>query len=504
VTAATARHALAHARHRNVMRTPVILVVLCSLVAAGVLSSAVPNHGLGPVPSTPTSTLGLATVAPPVGSESSSWYCTGDTGTPGSIAEATLYFVNTGRYQVDGSITVVSNTGNRATRTVSIPGGHETTFAPALIEQGSWLASTIELDGGGVTVSEMVKGAAGWSEAPCATRTSGAWYFATGSTQPGDLLFSFLYNPSTAPAVVDLEFVTTQGESAPAPFEGLVIAPGSVVVAGVGSFVQNEQSVSTIVQARSGQVVAEQLEESAVGPVSGLSLLLGSPQPETRWNFPRSVNVGGGQVTLDVFNPTGTTERVAVDVELASGPLAPFTQQVASDTTWRLIMSSTTRIPANVDYSATVVSAGGPGVVVGRIVQSSSSGAAPQWGMANAVAGPAAAIPSGKWVIPSPAVPGNPPETGAEPFALALHNTGNRDITVSVGRLTPSGPSRLAAVPVLRIAPRSFLVVEPAELAPSSGAPLLIDASGPLASIEEATPAGMPGVVALAGIPLDG
>ncbi|MHB8219226.1 MAG: DUF5719 family protein [Acidimicrobiales bacterium] len=405
---------------------------------------------------------------------------------------------------MSGTITVVNSTGGSASRSVAVAGGHETTVVPDSIEQGSWLASTIQLDGGGVTVSEMVKGSAGWAEAPCATRTSENWYFATGSTQPGDLLFSFLYNPGAAPAVVDVGFVTTQGESSPTPFEGLVIAPGAVVVAGVGSFVQNQDSVSTVVQARSGRVVAEQLEESTVGSVSGLSLLLGTPQPENRWNLPRSVNVGGGQVTLAVFNPTRTTQRVAVDVELSSGPVAPFTQQVASGSTWRLVMSSTTRIPANVDYAITVVSVGGPGVIVGRIVQSSSAGESPQWGMVNGVAGPTASIASGKWVIPSPAVPGNPPEPGAAPFALALHNTANREVTVSVGRVTPSGPVRLAAVPVLRIAPRSFLVIEPGELAPSAEEPLLIDASGPLASIEEATPAGMPGVVAMAGIPVDG
>jgi hypothetical protein len=413
-----------------------------------------------------------------------------------------LYLVNTGRFPVTGTITVVNSTGRSAERPVTVPGGHQVTAVPASIVQGSWLASTVQLNGGGVTVSEMVEGSAGWAEAPCATRTSANWYFATGSTEPGDLLFSFLYNPGAAPAVVDLKFITTQGEATPEPFEGLVIAPGAVVVAGVGSFVQNQLSVSTVVQARSGRVIAEQLEQSTVGAVGGLSLLLGSPQPENRWSLPRSVNVGGGRVVLAVFNPSASAQRISVNVQLASGPVAPFVQEVASDTTWSLVMSSATRIPANADYATTVISGGGPGVVVGRIVQSSSAGASPQWGMLNAMAGPAAAIPSGKWVVPSPGVPGDPPEAGAAPFALTLHNTGPRDVTVSVGAVTPSGPVRLSTVPILRIAPRSFLVVEPSDLVPSAAEALLIDASGPLASVEEASPAGMPGVVALAGIPV--
>ncbi|MDA8360304.1 MAG: DUF5719 family protein [Actinomycetota bacterium] len=481
---------------------PVIGGVLFLLLAVGLMASLLPTGRTATVPSTAIPTLGLASVAAPVGSESSSWYCTGSTGTPGGIADATLSFVNTGHLAVSGTVTVVNATGQSATRAISLPGGRETNVSPEGIQQGNWLASTVQLDGGGVTVSEIVEGSAGWSEAPCATRTNPDWYFATGSTELGDLLFDFVYNPGAVPAVVDLKFVSTQGESAPEPFEGLVIAPGSVVVAGVGSFVQNQQSVATLVQAQSGSVVAAQLEQSTVGSLSGLSLLLGSPRSGTRWSFPRTVNTAGGQVSLGVLNPSSSAQFVRVEVDLASGPAAPFVQEVAPDSTWNLLLSGTTRIPQGEDYTLTVVSRGGGGVVVGRVAQSSSTAAPPQWGMQSGIAAPAAAISSRKWVIPSPSVPGNPPEPGAVPYALAIQNTNGHAVSVRVDSVDPDGPVGLASVPVLRIPPRSFLVIEASQLMATSSDALLVVSSGPVAVMEDDSPAGAPGIVSLAGIPL--
>ena len=123
---------------------------------------------------------------------------------------------------------------------------------PSRIDQGTWLASQVELDGGGVTVSELVDGPLGWAEAPCASTTSPAWYFASGSTSAGSSLYVFLFNPTSTEAVVDLTFATGQGVTKPQPFEDLVVAPGALVVVGVASYVQDQSSVATIVAGRFG------------------------------------------------------------------------------------------------------------------------------------------------------------------------------------------------------------------------------------------------------------
>ena len=97
-----------------------------------------------------------------------------------------------------------------------------------------------------------------------------------------------------------------------------------------------------------------------------------------------------------VFNPCPVSQQVTVKVQLPSGPVAPFVREVSPDTTWTLVTSRSTRIPANTDYATTVV-ADGPGVVVDRVVQSSGAGAVPQWGAVSAVAAASATIPSRVW-----------------------------------------------------------------------------------------------------------
>ncbi|HEX3946369.1 MAG TPA: hypothetical protein VHW47_01635, partial [Acidimicrobiales bacterium] len=130
-----------------------------------------------------------------------------------------------------------------------------------------------------------------------------------------------------------------------------------------------------------------------------------------------------------------------------------------------------------------------------------SAGALPQWGTVSAVDAASTAA-AGRWVLPNPAAPATPPVSGAQLFALGLQNTGTQTLTVRVMALTPAGERPLAGVPVLQVPPGVFTVVEPDVLAAAGTDPLLLEADGPLAAMEEGSPAGVPGAVALAAIPL--
>lgn len=486
------------AHSTSVRRLPVLVLVVAVLVLGGLVGrSGAPAAG----PGAPL----IGALAPPTDAESSSWYCTGGTGTQGGSANGTLYLVNRSAAAVSGSVSVVNDTGGSAVLAVSIPAGSQITVVPGLVEQGTWLASRVDLDGGGVSVSELVDGSYGWAQSPCATTTSSSWYFASGATTNGSTLFVALYNPSATASVVDLAFATPQGLTAPMPFQGLVVAPGHVVVAGVAAYVQNQASVSTVVQATSGRIVAQELQEYSVNGVTGLSLRLGSPQPQSRWFFPRSVDVTGGQTEFSIFNPGQVPERVSVQVRLPSGPVAPYVEQVPADSTW--VLSTTVagtaadRVPANQDFATTVTASGGPGVLVDRTVASSSAGATPQWGSAAAVGGSATMVASREWVLSNPVLAPQPPVAGAAPFALGLLNTGTTTVTVTVSTVTPAGLARLSSVPAQQIAPGAFSVIEAPALAGAGAAALAVRATGPVAAMEDAVPAGLPGVVTLAGIP---
>ncbi len=258
-----------------VRRLPVLVAVVASLVVAGLVDVAV------------SSTPAMPAAAPaasgaPVGAESSAWYCAGGSGTAGGPAGATLFLVNSADRPVGATLTVSASSGASAAETLTVPAFGQTTAVPSALVQGPWLATKVDVDGGGVTVSQLVHGAQGWSEAPCASTTAPTWYFASGSTANGNLLFVSVYNPGATMAVVDLTFATPGGVVAPQQFQGLVLAPGAVATAEVASFVQNQAWVAAEVQARAGQVVADELSVRQ-GAVSGLSLRLGSPSPEPVW-----------------------------------------------------------------------------------------------------------------------------------------------------------------------------------------------------------------------------
>jgi len=56
-------------------------------------------------------------------------------------------------------------------------------------------------------------------------------------------------------------------------------------------------------------------------------------------------------------------------------------------------------------------------------------------------------------------------------------------------------------VPVERIAPGAFVVIEAPALAAAGTDAFVVQATGPVAAMEDGVPAGLPGVVAMPGIP---
>jgi hypothetical protein len=466
-----------------------VALVLAVIIGIGVLARA------EPAPAPASAPVAAVASAAPLDAQSSSWYCTGAAGA--GEGQGTVYLTNTADRAVEGVISVDSDSGKTAIKSVALGPRAEIAFVPSSIESGNWLATRVDLNGGGVVVSQAVGNASVWAEAPCSTVTSPSWYFASGSTMGGSLLFISLFNPTQTTAVVDLNFVTPQGVLAPPPFEGLILPPGQLVVAEINQFVQSQATVSTIVTARSGRVVADELQAYTVNGVQGASLRLGSPRVETDWAVPRSVDAAGGATSIDIFNPTSVPQLVTVLVRLPSSPVSPFSEMLPSDSTWFLDTSSQSRIPVGTDFSATVL-ANGPGVVVDRVTQTQSSAPAPQWGTVSAVAASTSESPARRWVIPGPGVSGSPAVEDAAPLDLCLQNLTDTPMTVRLSVLTPRGITTLA---VRTLGAREFSVIDPKILSKAGLHPVLVSADGALAIYEDELPAGLPGAVALAGIP---
>jgi hypothetical protein len=472
------------------------VAALVVLVVGGVAIAVGVRGAPAPVAAAPTPS---ALVGAP-DAESSAWYCTGQS-VAGGASPGFLVFTNTTARTVTADITATSDSGATANTVAAVPAHGVVTPAVPALASGSWVSETVITSGGGVAVTQAVKGSLGWSQAPCQTTTSAQWYFPGGSTAAADTLSISLLNPTSTPVVVDLSFVTSAGMVHPINYQGIVLQPGQVAAENVASEVQQVNTISTIVRARTGRVVASEVQGmvGAGATSGGLALVPGVATPQADWAIPQAQEVPGGNSEVDVFNPGQSTEAVTVRFRLPSGPLAPLTDKVLPGTTWVIPTSSETRLPASETYATTIDATGGPGVVVGRTVNIPGSSVSPQDGMAVAVDGLSTRSPSDEWVVPPPGTAGNPAASDVAPTYLALLNTSAGPESYSASASTTSGDHVLATG---TLAAGSAEIVSGAPLAAAGLDPVLVHSSGPMAVSEDLGPSAGVGVVTMPGIPL--
>lgn len=483
----------AHVSHERRWRVAalVVLVVAGVGIAVGVRGAPAPVGAAA----TPSALVG----APDA--ESSAWYCTGQS-TAGGAAPGILLLTNTTGHPVTATITAVSDAGATAHTAASVPARGVVAPTIPTLSSGSWESETVITSGGGVAVTQTVNGPLGWSQAPCQSTTSAAWYFASGSTAAANTLSISLLNPTSTPVVVDLSFLTPGGLVHPINYQGIVLPAGQMTVENVTSEVQEISTISTVVTARTGRVVASEVQEivGAGAAFGGLSLVPGVAAPQAHWAVPQAEEVPGGTSEIDVFNPGSTSETVTVRVRLPSGPLAPLTDKVLPGATWILQTSAETRIPDNEVYATTVDATGGPGVVVGRSVALPGTATPPpQAGVVVGVDGLSIASPGAEWVVPPPGTGDTAAVPGAAPASLALFNTSGNSETYDAVAVTETG-NHIVATGTLDA--HASIVVSGSPLAAAGLDPVIVHASGPLAVSEDAGPSAGVGVVSMPGIPL--
>jgi hypothetical protein len=480
------------ARRRRAQR-PVAGRTAAIVTAAVVLLGVAAVSALAPPPAaTPAPPAGDGVTVPPADAHASSFFCvTGAGADAGSGAATTVSLVNSTGSAAVGIESAVGTSGGSPVRTrVVVPARGALTVNPAAGIPSGATASSFAFARGGVTGTAVVSGPQGWSVAPCMTQVSSQWDFAGGSTASG-LLDLSLYNPTAASAVVDVTFLTTDGTVLdPQSYEGIALGAGQVVDETLGSYVQNQGIVSTLVEATSGAVVATELDQMAVPAGSGLALLNGTPGPASTWRFAQTTAVAGGSVTLAVANPGGSTVTADVTAGLPGATVVPHQLTVPPRTVTTYVVSSVAGWPLGSPYSLTV-SATGP-VVVGRTVIAPPGGTPPQAGIA-----PGTTTTASSWLVAGPGAPGLPSAPGGAIASLAVANPGPSSVEVSVRALGGGRPLATANVPADSVA-----VFGSAQV--GGLRPLVVTASGPVTVEAEGTPTAAPGVVSWSGFALVG
>jgi hypothetical protein len=401
----------------------------------------------------------------------------------------TVVLANTRPVAVHGVMsTVVASSTSAVQRDVTVPPLGTLDVNPASGLPAGATGTTFSFVGGGVTGTMVVAGPTGWSTAPCASGVSPQWDFAGGSTNNGSLDLS-LYNPTAAPAVVDASFLTTGGAVLePQSYQGIAVGPHQLVVAALGTYVQDQADVTTLVQASSGSVVATELDRISTSNGGGLALVAGTPTSANTWRFAQTTAVQGGNVTVVVGNPGASPVAAHVSVGLSGATVTPRVLDVPAGGVATLAVSSVAGWPLGSPYSITV-SASSP-IVVGRTVAAPPKAAAPQAGVTRGTT-----RPSSSWLVVGPGSPGSPLVATAAIRSLAVADPGSAPVSVTVLPLAGGRPIAMA-----RVSAGGLVVFGPAAV--GGLRPLIVEATGPVVVDADEGPAGAPGIVSTSGFPL--
>jgi Family of unknown function (DUF5719) len=469
-------------------RAPILLAV------AGILVVGVLLNRVGGKPGNQSvAALAPVPVAAPVQALSSSWFCAGatDNGTGNNpvYAPGRVVIANSGTAAASGTVTLVPSQG--ANRTVAVQvGPSSSTSVNENVQGGSpWIGAIVDMDAGGVAVSQEIDGTLGWSSTPCATSGSSTWYFASGFTMANAGVELSLLNPYPSDSVVDLSFTTNQGIETPEDFQGLVVPADGMLSVNLGDHMRRRQSIATTVTARTGRVVAWKTDwvlppkPGAVlagtpaasspladpdWPVAGVTDVLGSSSAGVSWTWPDGMAGGGVSEQYLVYNPGPNTADVRLSIGLAQGQAEPFEFSVGPYQVQPVVSEQQARIPSGVPHSAVLVSTNGVPVVAERWV---SAGPPSSWQGLGEL--PGGRLAASNWLVPN---------TRAGPYrrsVLVLYNPGDVPVDARIDTLTRGKTVALPGFRPTTLGPgqRVAVTINTHQLGTS---PLVISATGPV------------------------
>jgi hypothetical protein len=335
--------------------------------------------------------------------DASTWYCASGTGSGNSAVSRQLVLIaNTTEDPRAGNVTVFPDECEPVGRAIEIAPRSRVVVNTGEIIASPSAAALVEVDGGGVAVSQFVEGTTGKDVSECATTASSEWHVASGATTADAALFYAIFNPFPDEAIVDMTFDTDDGSRNPEAFQGFLIPGGSVRFVDVGAVVTRRNEVAASITARTGRVVVDRIQSyGGQEGISGLSVSLAEPTPSETWFFPAGPSGEGVNERYVIYNPTD--ESATVDLEVAlddpatNGGIEPFELTIprrdaivlaTSDEGWN-------HVP-DVGHSVVVRSLNGVPVVTERTLIVQDPAASP--GISTTAGTP---LIASTWVLPS-------------------------------------------------------------------------------------------------------
>ena len=201
-------------------------------------------------------------------------------------------------------------------RLVTVAARSSTTLQMAQLSAAPSAAVAIQPLGGAVVVEQGYSVNGDVAMAPCATRASGSWFFAAGSSVGGALQSLSLFDPFAVDAVVDVEGFTENGLRAPGSLQGIVVPHQSRLAVRIDRAIAQQNLVAIFVRVRTGaRIVADQIVTRARSKTStNTSLSLGATQAGSTWMFADNRSRAGAAQRLVIANPGETDAKARVSI----------------------------------------------------------------------------------------------------------------------------------------------------------------------------------------------
>lgn len=150
--------------------------------------------------------------------------------------------------------------------------------------QGTYLSAMVEINGGGGFVEQRADTSDGSAVSPCSNSTSSEWHFADNYTLNDSREDLIITNPFPDDAIVNFQFVSSDGTREPGVLQGVPVAGNSVYVVDQSLLSKDEIVFAVSVVASRGRVVVGRAQHYLVER-AGYTLSLGSPSGSTGWWF---------------------------------------------------------------------------------------------------------------------------------------------------------------------------------------------------------------------------
>ncbi len=320
---------------------PQIIIVILSITVL-LLSQLLPNNVNSTNPVNSFDNLAGAST----GALSSSWYCFDFNGVYSQSIQTELLLTSLNKHVVTGNYVLYGLSGQSQALKFSLAPRSFTVINLAWLSKASIPVVAVNLNGGGVAVEMKIQTANYSNFVGCTPQISNFGISSGGSTQYGNICQVAILNPTSQPAVVDVQAYSSGGILAPTQLQGLVINPNSISVEDLSQMVpnQNIEFIKAFVPSGASDIVMATMSYSSnyllIEPAFGHVL--------NRVTF--ATNVNSENQVLTFINPTQNAVNIKIKPILQNLDSVSMRESIPPQSSLNVNISQITQIPSGSNY----------------------------------------------------------------------------------------------------------------------------------------------------------